>query len=76
MTCWSAAGPDFYELSTLPVRLLFQCRYSAKAAEALVMDVYDLPPPVSVTASGPLRVELRLGKGECNRKGCLEGEVV
>lgn len=40
------------------------------------MDVNDLPPPVSVTASGPLRVELKLGKGECNKKGCHEGEVL
>lgn len=38
------------------------------------MDVNDLPPPVSVAASGPLRVELKLGKGECNKKGCHEGE--
>lgn len=40
------------------------------------MDVNDLPPPVSVAASGPMRVELKLGRGECNRKGCKEGEVL
>ncbi|CAB1442512.1 unnamed protein product [Pleuronectes platessa] len=55
--------------------LLFQCRYSGTAVEALVMEVYDLPPPVPVAAAGPLRVELRLGSGQCFSKGCVEDEV-
>lgn len=40
------------------------------------MDVNNLPPPLSVATSGPLTVELRLGKGECNKKGCREGELL
>ncbi|XP_020499378.1 zona pellucida sperm-binding protein 4 [Labrus bergylta] len=52
--------------------LLFQCRYSSTAVEALVMEVNAVPPPVPVAALGPLRVELKLGNGECHTKGCVE----
>lgn len=38
------------------------------------MEVNDLPPPMSIAATGPLRVELKLGSGECQSKGCREGE--
>lgn len=38
------------------------------------MEVNDLPPPMSIAATGPLRVELKLGSGECHSKGCREGE--
>uniref|UniRef100_A0A3B4YKH4 Zona pellucida sperm-binding protein 4 n=3 Tax=Seriola lalandi dorsalis TaxID=1841481 RepID=A0A3B4YKH4_SERLL len=55
--------------------LLFQCRYSGTAVEALVLEVNALPPPVPVAAAGPLRVELRLGNGQCLSKGCVEEEV-
>ncbi|XP_077472098.1 zona pellucida sperm-binding protein 4-like [Stigmatopora argus] len=55
--------------------LLFQCRYSGTAVEALVLEVNDLPPPASVAAGGSLRVELRLGNGECFSKGCVEEEA-
>ncbi|XP_058486477.1 zona pellucida sperm-binding protein 4-like [Solea solea] len=54
--------------------LLFQCKYSDMAVEALVMEVNDLPPPIPVAAAGPLRVELRLGNGQCYSKGCVEEE--
>ncbi|XP_060900665.1 zona pellucida sperm-binding protein 4-like [Labrus mixtus] len=52
--------------------LLFQCRYSSTAVEALVMEVNGVPPPLPVAAFGPLRVELKLGNGECHTKGCVE----
>ncbi|KAJ0058806.1 hypothetical protein NL108_000528, partial [Boleophthalmus pectinirostris] len=52
--------------------LLFQCRYSGSAAQAVVMEVNDVPAPLSVAATGPLRVELRLGNGQCHTKGCVE----
>ncbi|KAM8839479.1 zona pellucida sperm-binding protein 4-like [Synchiropus picturatus] len=55
--------------------LLFQCRYFGSAVEALVMEVNSLPAPVPVAALGPLRVELRLGNGQCHRKGCVEAEA-
>ncbi|XP_074545483.1 zona pellucida sperm-binding protein 4-like [Halichoeres trimaculatus] len=55
--------------------LLFQCKYSGKAVEALVMEVNAVPPPVPVAAAGPLRVELKLGNGVCHAKGCAEEEV-
>lgn len=55
--------------------LLFQCRYSGSAAHALVMEVKDVPAPLSVSAEGPVRVELRLGKGQCHTKGCVEDNV-
>lgn len=54
-------------------RLLFQCRYSGTTVEALVLEVNPVPPPLSVAAAGPLRVELRLGNGQCHAKGCVEG---
>lgn len=57
-----------------PNRLLFQCRYSGTAVEALVMEVNDVPPPMPVAAAGPLRVGLRLGNGQCYSKGCIEGK--
>ncbi|XP_037314534.2 zona pellucida sperm-binding protein 4-like [Pungitius pungitius] len=52
--------------------LLFQCRYSDTSVEALVLAVDEVPPPVSVAAAGILRVELRLGSGQCQTKGCDE----
>nr|XP_061795461.1 zona pellucida sperm-binding protein 4-like [Nerophis lumbriciformis] len=55
--------------------LLFQCRYSGTAVEALVIEVNDLPSPLSVAAGGSLKVELRLGNGECFSKGCVEEEA-
>ncbi|KAK2822415.1 hypothetical protein Q5P01_022480 [Channa striata] len=55
--------------------LLFQCRYSGTAVEALVLEVNDVPPPVPVAAAGPLRVELRLGNGHCYSKGCVREEA-
>ncbi|XP_076000989.1 zona pellucida sperm-binding protein 4-like [Genypterus blacodes] len=55
--------------------LLFQCRYSSTAVEALVIEVNTLPPPASVAAAGPLRVELRLANGRCHAKGCMEEEA-
>ncbi|XP_045907451.1 zona pellucida sperm-binding protein 4-like [Micropterus dolomieu] len=51
--------------------LLFQCRYSGRAVEALIMEVKDVPPPMLVAAAGPLRVELKLGNGQCHTKGCV-----
>ncbi|XP_030649786.1 zona pellucida sperm-binding protein 4-like [Chanos chanos] len=55
--------------------LLFQCRYSGTAVEALVIEVNTVPPPPPVAAPGPLRVELRLANGECFAKGCVEGDA-
>ncbi|XP_042352914.1 zona pellucida sperm-binding protein 4-like [Plectropomus leopardus] len=55
--------------------LLFQCRYSGTAVEALVLEVNAVPPPVPVAAAGPLRVELKLGNGQCHSKGCVEEQV-
>uniref|UniRef100_A0A7N8X9C2 Zona pellucida sperm-binding protein 4 n=1 Tax=Mastacembelus armatus TaxID=205130 RepID=A0A7N8X9C2_9TELE len=55
--------------------LLFQCRYSGTAVAALVLEVNAVPPPVLVAAAGPLRVELRLGNGQCYSKGCVEEEA-
>uniref|UniRef100_A0A8C7LEA1 Zona pellucida sperm-binding protein 4 n=1 Tax=Oncorhynchus kisutch TaxID=8019 RepID=A0A8C7LEA1_ONCKI len=55
--------------------LLFQCKYSATAVEALVTEVNTVPAPAPVAAPGPLRVELRLAKGTCDTKGCNDGNV-
>ncbi|XP_051500384.1 zona pellucida sperm-binding protein 4-like [Myxocyprinus asiaticus] len=52
--------------------LLFQCRYSGTAVQALVVEVNTVPPPPPVAAPGPLRVVLRLANGQCVTKGCAE----
>ncbi|TRY56105.1 hypothetical protein DNTS_015237 [Danionella cerebrum] len=44
--------------------LLFQCRYTATAVEAVIVEVNTVPPPPPVAALGPLRMELRLGNGQ------------
>lgn len=77
--CNSAGGNKdqvFFKMRAYlpPNRLLFQCKYSGTAVEALVFEVNPLPPPVPVAAAGPLRVELRLASGQCHTKGCIEGE--
>ncbi|KAM3870603.1 uncharacterized protein ACN63O_005731 [Diretmus argenteus] len=55
--------------------LLFQCRYIGTTIEALVIEVNLVPPPPPVAAPGPLRVDLRLGNGQCTVKGCVEEDV-
>lgn len=55
--------------------LLFQCRYIGTSVEALVIEVNLVPPPLPVAALGPIRVELKLGNGQCTVKGCNEAEV-
>ncbi|XP_024247554.1 zona pellucida sperm-binding protein 4-like [Oncorhynchus tshawytscha] len=52
--------------------LQFQCKYSDTAVEFLVVEVNALPPPAPVTATGLVRVELRLASGQCYNKGCVE----
>lgn len=52
-----------------PFRLLFQCRYSGNRK---VADVNTVPPPLTVAAPRPLRVELRLANGQCFAKGYVE----
>ncbi|XP_052003945.1 zona pellucida sperm-binding protein 4-like [Xyrauchen texanus] len=55
--------------------LLFQCRFSGTAVQALVLEVNTIPPPPPVAAPGPLRVELRLANGQCVTKGCAEEDA-
>lgn len=40
------------------------------------MEVNDVPPPLPVAAAGPLRVEMKLGNGQCHSKECFEGERI
>ncbi|TNN70855.1 Zona pellucida sperm-binding protein 1 [Liparis tanakae] len=56
--------------------LLFQCRYIGTTVQTVVAEVSPLlDPPISVAALGPIRVELRLGNGQCISKGCNEEDV-
>ncbi|KAI4885417.1 hypothetical protein NFI96_018050, partial [Prochilodus magdalenae] len=55
--------------------LLFQCKYSESAVQALVVQINTIPPPLPVAVLGPLRVELRLANGKCASKGCVERDV-
>ncbi|XP_057693464.1 zona pellucida sperm-binding protein 4-like [Corythoichthys intestinalis] len=56
--------------------LLFQARYRATSVETLLVEVLQISdPPLSVSASGPINVQMRLGNGQCLSKGCNEEEV-
>ncbi|KAJ8358346.1 hypothetical protein AAFF_G00013330, partial [Aldrovandia affinis] len=52
--------------------LSFQCRYFGSEVVSLVAEVNTVPPPLPVTAQGPLSVELRLANGQCDAKGCSD----
>nr|BAJ07537.1 choriogenin H minor [Fundulus heteroclitus] len=70
-----AVGPYGAITRDSQYELFVQCRYIGTSIEALVIEVGLLPPPPGVAAPGPLRVELRLGNGECAVKGCTEEQV-
>ncbi|XP_060753938.1 zona pellucida sperm-binding protein 4-like isoform X2 [Neoarius graeffei] len=53
----------------------FQCKYSGIGFVALAVEHSSNSNPLPVVASGPLQVELRLGKGSCVTKGCVEEQV-
>ncbi|XP_056268543.1 zona pellucida sperm-binding protein 4-like [Pseudoliparis swirei] len=56
--------------------LIFQCRYIGTTVESVVVEALPLIDIVlPVAALGPIRVELRLGNGQCISKGCVEEEV-
>uniref|UniRef100_A0A8C2XRB0 Zona pellucida sperm-binding protein 4 n=1 Tax=Cyclopterus lumpus TaxID=8103 RepID=A0A8C2XRB0_CYCLU len=56
--------------------LLFQCRYIGTTVQTVVVEVLPLGiTPLSVAELGPIRVELRLGNGQCISKGCNEVDV-
>ncbi|XP_019750568.1 uncharacterized protein LOC109531001 [Hippocampus comes] len=74
-----------YEISVGPLgaitrdssyELLFQCRYTATSVETLIAEMLPYQRPrFSVSALGPINVQLRLGNGLCLIKGCNEAEV-
>ncbi|XP_060753966.1 zona pellucida sperm-binding protein 4-like [Neoarius graeffei] len=53
----------------------FQCKYSGVGFVALAVEHTANLDPLPVVASGPFQVELRLGKGSCVTKGCVEEQV-
>ncbi|KAL7872164.1 hypothetical protein SRHO_G00071470 [Serrasalmus rhombeus] len=55
--------------------LYVQCRYAATTVAALAVQLSSNNPPMPVAASGPLRVELRLGSGQCVTKGCVQAQA-
>ncbi|KAF7700437.1 zona pellucida sperm-binding protein 4-like [Silurus meridionalis] len=55
--------------------LYFQCRYSGVGFAALTFEPSANADPMPLVASGPLQVELRLGKSHCAVKGCAEEQV-
>ncbi|XP_077601253.1 uncharacterized protein LOC144215910 [Stigmatopora nigra] len=56
--------------------LLFQCRYSGLSVETLITGLIPLQDsPLAVAALGPIPVQLRLGNGQCQTKGCNEVQV-
>uniref|UniRef100_A0A8D3E9Y7 Zona pellucida sperm-binding protein 4 n=1 Tax=Scophthalmus maximus TaxID=52904 RepID=A0A8D3E9Y7_SCOMX len=70
-----AIGPKGVITRDTSFELLVKCRYIGTSVEALVIEVGLVPPPPQVAAPGPLRVDLRLGNGQCFNKGCVEEEV-
>ncbi|MEQ2277574.1 hypothetical protein XENORESO_004624 [Xenotaenia resolanae] len=71
-----AVGPYGAITRDSQYELFVQCRYIGTSVEALVIEVGLLPPPPGIAAPRPLRVELRLGNGQCAVKGCFEEQVV
>lgn len=56
--------------------MLFQCKYTGSSVETLIVEVVKMDNPVlPVAAAGPLNVQLRLGNGQCQTKGCNEDEA-
>ncbi|XP_077453049.1 uncharacterized protein LOC144071651 [Stigmatopora argus] len=56
--------------------LLFQCRYSGVSVETVITGIIPLQDsPLAVAALGPIHVQLRLGNGQCQTKGCNEVQV-
>ncbi|MCJ8750486.1 hypothetical protein PDJAM_G00268590 [Pangasius djambal] len=55
--------------------LYFQCKYSAVRFVAVAIEPVANVDPLPIVASGPLQVHLRLGKGQCVAKGCVEEQV-
>uniref|UniRef100_A0AAY5ENA1 Zona pellucida sperm-binding protein 4 n=1 Tax=Electrophorus electricus TaxID=8005 RepID=A0AAY5ENA1_ELEEL len=55
--------------------LMFQCKYLATAVASLDVRLNTLPPPLSVSRYGPLRVELRLANGVCAAKQCSDADM-
>ncbi|CAG5958140.1 unnamed protein product [Menidia menidia] len=70
-----AVGPYGAITRDSQYELFVQCRYIGTSVEALVIEVGLIPLPPPVAAPGLLRVELRLGSGECTGKGCFEESV-
>ncbi|KAM4619558.1 zona pellucida sperm-binding protein 4-like [Polymixia lowei] len=52
--------------------LVFKCWYSGTSVKTLVVDTLTINDPPQVAVVGPLNIELRLGSGQCNTKGCNE----
>ncbi|XP_026766387.3 zona pellucida sperm-binding protein 4 [Pangasianodon hypophthalmus] len=55
--------------------LYFQCKYSAVRFAFVAIEPAANVDPLPIVASGPLQVQLRLGKGQCVTKGCVEEQV-
>ncbi|TTH99987.1 Zona pellucida sperm-binding protein 4 [Bagarius yarrelli] len=55
--------------------LYFQCRYSRIGLAALAIEPSAYANLLPIVAPGPLQVELRLGKGRCSVKGCVEEQM-
>lgn len=50
-----------------------ECRYTAQATDALVIELLLSDPFQPVSSLGPVTVLMQLGNGECSSKGCDEG---
>ncbi|XP_013867697.1 zona pellucida sperm-binding protein 4-like, partial [Austrofundulus limnaeus] len=70
-----AVGPYGSITRDSQFELHVQCKYVGTAVQALVIEVLVPPPPLPVADFGPLRVELRIGNGQCVTKGCIEDQV-
>uniref|UniRef100_A0A8C2XRG4 Zona pellucida sperm-binding protein 4 n=1 Tax=Cyclopterus lumpus TaxID=8103 RepID=A0A8C2XRG4_CYCLU len=57
------------------VILLFQCRYIGTTVQSVVVETTGILEPIAFAFLGPIRVELRLGNGQCIAKGCYEVDV-
>ncbi|XP_060796678.1 zona pellucida sperm-binding protein 4-like [Neoarius graeffei] len=68
-------GPHGSNTKDTHHEIYFQCKYLGVGFGAFAIEPSANHDDLPVVAFGPLQVELRLGKGSCVTKGCVEEQV-
>nr|XP_023696542.1 zona pellucida sperm-binding protein 4-like [Paramormyrops kingsleyae] len=67
--CSAGMGLPNLAKNTLSQEVILQCKYLTLSTAEVPMVLQ----PIAIAAPGPLRIELRLAKGQCHASGCDEG---